>query len=130
MTLTTPFLFITLHFLQMGLTDALTFIKFPRLTFWHRLGAAALYEFFPVCYPSPCKVVGGKLHRDLVAGQDSDVVLAHLPGDVGGHDVTVLQLYSKHRIRQGLGDRPLHLDNVVFRHGSCVLESSSGLVKG
>ena len=38
------------------------------------------------------QVVGRQFHLDLVAGEDADVVLAHLAGDMGGHDVTVLQL--------------------------------------
>lgn len=60
------------------------------------------------------QVVGRKFNRDLVAGEDADIVLAHLAGDMGRHGMTVFQLDPEYGIRQGFGDRAFHLNDVVF----------------
>ena len=62
------------------------------------------------------QVVGSHLHGDLVSGQDTDVVLTHLSGDVRGHDVTGLELHAESSVRQGLDDFAFHLDRIFFRH--------------
>src|SRR5687768_6273180 len=62
------------------------------------------------------QVVGRELHGDLVAREDADVVHAHLPGNVSQHDMTVLELHSECRVRQGLDDFTLHLDRLFFGH--------------
>src|SRR6478609_2656372 len=67
--------------------------------------------------PTPGEVVGGELHLHLVAGEDADVVHAHLPGDVRQHLVAVLQLHPEHGVREGLEDRAFEHDGVVFRLG-------------
>ena len=62
------------------------------------------------------KVVWRELNGDAVAGEDADVMFAHLARDVRGHDVTVVELNAEQGIGQGLDDRPLHLDVFFFRH--------------
>ena len=54
---------------------------------------------------------------ELVAGEDANVSLAHFPGDVGGHNVPVLEFHAKSRIRQRLGDDALHLYGFFFGQG-------------
>ena len=53
----------------------------------------------------------------LVTGEDSDIVLAHLAGDMSGYYVAIFQLYSEHGVRQGFDDLAAHFDVVFFRHG-------------
>src|SRR5688572_29377799 len=62
------------------------------------------------------QIVRRQFHGHLVAGQDADVVHAHLPGDVPEHDMAVLELHSECCVRQGLHDLALHLDGFFFRH--------------
>src|SRR5690606_26233074 len=62
------------------------------------------------------EVVRRQLDGDRVAGEDTDVMLAHLAGDVSGHDMAVLQLDPEHGIGQGLDDFALHLDRLFFCH--------------
>ena len=62
------------------------------------------------------QVVRRHLDGDLVAGEDADVVLAHLSGDVRGHDVTGLQLHAESSVRQSLDDFAFHLNRIFFRH--------------
>ena len=76
----------------------------PRLS--PAVGDAALAE-----------VVGGDLDGDAVAAQDADVVLAHLAGDVGGHDVAVFEFHAEGGVRQRLHDGAFHLDVLFFCHG-------------
>src|SRR6186997_2501976 len=66
MTMVLPCRLITRQRSHMGLTDALTFICFLSVS---------------VGDSSASEVVGRQLDLDLVAGEDADVVLAHLPGD-------------------------------------------------
>ena len=60
------------------------------------------------------QIVGGHLDGDLVAGEDADVVLAHLARDMGGYDVARLQLDAKRSIGQGLDDLALELNCLFF----------------
>src|SRR6476469_6227293 len=62
------------------------------------------------------QVVGRQLHRHLVAGQDADVMHPHLARDVSQYHVSVFQLHSEGRIRQGLENLALHLYRVFLRH--------------
>jgi hypothetical protein len=62
------------------------------------------------------QVVGSHLHGDGITGEYADVVLAHLAGDVSGHDVAVLQLHAESRIGQSLRDFAFHLDRVFLGH--------------
>ena len=66
----------------------------------------------------PRQVVRGQLDGDLVAGQDADVVHAHLPGDVAEHNVPVLQLHPKRGVGQILENLALHLNDVVLCHSA------------
>src|SRR5206468_12564795 len=68
--------------------------------------------------PSSGQVVGRELDLDLVAREDADVVLAHLPGDRGQDRlVHPVDLYPEHRARERLDDLALHLDFLFFlRH--------------
>ncbi len=62
------------------------------------------------------EIVGRQFDGHFIAGQDADVVLAHLAGNVRGHGVTIFEFYAEHGVGQGLGDRSFHLNHVVFRH--------------
>src|SRR4029450_8125170 len=85
----------SLRFSQIFLTDGLTFM---------------LLLLVPVGDPAAIQVVRGELDDDAVAGEDADVVHAHLPGDVGQDLVPVCQLHPEHRVREGLDDGALDLD--------------------
>ena len=63
--------------------------------------------------PTSLEVIRRQLHEDLVARDDPDEVHPHLPGDVRQHRVAVLELHLEHRVGEGLGDRALHLDDVL-----------------
>ena len=47
------------------------------------------------------EVVGRHLNLHLVAGEDFDVVHAHLPGDMGDNLVSVFQFDAEHSIAKG-----------------------------
>src|SRR5690349_6114916 len=63
------------------------------------------------------EVVRAQLHHHAVLGEDPDVVLAHLAGDVREDLVPVGQLDAEHRVRERLHDAALDLDDsVLLRH--------------
>ena len=62
------------------------------------------------------EIVGRHLDGHLVAGENADVVLTHLSGNMGGHDVTSLQLHAESSVRQSLDDFAFHLNRIFFRH--------------
>src|SRR5215469_17584485 len=66
------------------------------------------------------QVVGRQFHGYGVTGQDADVVLAHLAGDMGRHHMAISQFYPESRVGQGLGDLAFHLDRIFFGHGACI----------
>src|SRR2546430_1285106 len=65
--------------------------------------------------PPSHRGASGKTHRHSISLQDPDVVLAHLPADVGQHLVPVLELHAEGRVGKHLGDRAHHLYRVA-RH--------------
>ena len=56
----------------------------------------------------------------LVAGQDANVVLTHLSGNMGYDLMAILELNSEHGIWQGVDDRAFHRNDVFFCHGFCM----------
>src|SRR5262245_66496857 len=73
-------------------------------------------------YDAPARqVIRGELDRHLVAGQDADIVHAHLPRDMPQDDVSVFQLHAEGRVGESLHDLPLHLDHVFFGHSSFLI---------
>lgn len=82
----------------------------------------------PVDDAATGQVVGAELHDHPVLGEDADVVLPHLSGDVREHHVPVAQLHPEHCVRKGLDDRSLDLDDAVLLSHvpPSVLSRSSG----
>lgn len=66
----------------------------------------------PVGDPAASQIIGGEFDDYPVAGEDADVVLAHLPGKVTEHLVAVLELDHEHRVRQGFMDTTIDVDGV------------------
>ena len=60
------------------------------------------------------EVVRSQLHLDAIAGEDTDVMHAHLSADVREHFVTVLELDPEHGVRERFGDGPLEDDGIFF----------------
>ena len=54
--------------------------------------------FVTECYTAFGEVVGRHLYLDFVAGENLDVMHAHLSGYMGGDFMPVLQLDAEHRI--------------------------------
>src|SRR3954469_646245 len=97
--MTTPWRRMVLHFSQIFLTDGLTFM---------------VLLLVPVCDPAAVEVVGRELDDHAVAGEDADVVHAHLPRDVREDLVAVGELDPEHGVREGLDNRALDLDGTVL----------------
>ena len=66
------------------------------------------------------QIVGRLLHSHFVAGQDANIVHAHLSRDMSEYDMAVFELDPKGRVGEVLLHLALHLDHVLLRH-SCVL---------
>ena len=72
------------------------------------------------------QVVHRQLHGHAVAGQDLDVVHAHLAGNVGEDGVAILELHLEHRVGQGFEYRALEFD-YIFLSQKLLLQN--GLIK-
>src|SRR6266516_4620772 len=93
MTMVVPCRLITRQRSHMGLTDGLSSLAVP------------------VCDPTAVEVVGAELDLDLVAREDPDVVLPHLPGDGREHGVaTPVELHPEHRAWERFDDLAFNLD--------------------
>jgi hypothetical protein len=74
--------------------------------------------------PSFAEIVRGEFHRDFIAGQNADVIFAHLAGDVRRNYVTVFEFDPEHGIGQGFCNGALHLDMVLLGHQMPVVVNS------
>lgn len=101
LTLKTPFRRMTLHFEQIGLTDARTFIS----------GTPLLKA---IGDPTSREVVRRQLESHFVSRQYFDVMHSHLAGNVRKNLVPIFELNAKHSIGQRFQYRSLYLDNVFF----------------
>ena len=75
-------------------------------------------------------VVGGHLHFDAVANDESNEAFAHFTGDVSEDFVPVLELDFEHGAGKNVGDRAFHFDFLLaFRtrlfSGSRALEATT-----
>ena len=68
----------------------------------------------PVRDATPGEVVGSEFHLHLVAGEDADVVHAHLAGDVGQDFVPVVERDLEHCVRKRFEDLALEHDRVFL----------------
>jgi hypothetical protein len=66
--------------------------------------------------PAFGEIVWCELHGNLVAGQDTDVVLSHLARDVRNHGMPVYKLNFKRGIGKRVDDTTFHLNGILFRH--------------
>jgi hypothetical protein len=85
--------------------------------------------FFAVDDSSAGKIVGGKRDLDLVAGDDADIVLAHLARKMGEYDVAAaLELHPEHGVGKGFPNDALYLYGFFFGHGLSLenMENSLG----
>lgn len=64
------------------------------------------------------KVVNGNFYRNLVSGENFNIIHAKLSRNVGGNDVPVGKLNLEYGIRQSLYDRTLEFYNVVLRQNN------------
>src|ERR1700712_5017895 len=117
----------------MGLTLGLTFIVF--LFRCLRYGFDALVElvetsrYFPALLvavddAATGQVVWAQFYDHAVLRKDSDVVLTHLPRDVGKYSVSVGQLNAKHCVGQSFDHCAFDLDDTVF-FGHCLFVAIS-----
>lgn len=72
------------------------------------------------------QVVHRQLHGHAVAGQDLDVVHAHLAGNVGEDGVAILEFHLEHRVGQSFEHRALEFD-YIFLSQKLLLQN--GLIK-
>jgi hypothetical protein len=79
----------------------------------HGLDGRTYFHFsspMPVGDSTAVEVVRAQFDLDLVAREDPDVVLPHLPGDGREHGMAPVQLHPEHRARERFDDLAFNLD--------------------
>ena len=90
----------TLHLSQIFFTDALTFITLL---------------FVAVHDAAPGQIVGAKLNRYPIAGENADEIFPHTSRNVRQNLVLVFKLDFKHRVGQRLNDSCHYFNRVFLR---------------
>jgi hypothetical protein len=94
-------------------TDDLAFVA-NRLHAGLDLHARSLVLLVAVDDAASGQVIRRQLHHYAVLRKDPDVVLAHLPRDVGKDEVTVRKFHTERRVRQCLNHSALNLDDAIL----------------
>ena len=74
--------------------------------------------FSSPCDSSLCKVVYGNFDRNLISGENFNIIHAKLTRDMSSNDVPIGKLNLEYGIRQCLYDRTLEFYNVVLRQNN------------
>ena len=87
--------------------------------FAHGLHGRSDFHLLYLLLASPGDAAAGQivrrhLHRYLVAGKDPDKVHPELTGNMCQDDVAVADIHLEHRVGQGLNDRALEFNYIVF----------------
>ena len=87
--------------------------------FAHGLHGRSYFHLFYLLLASPGDaaagdIIGGHLHRDLVAGKDPDKVHPEFAGNMRQNDVAIADIHLEHGVGQGFNYRALEFDYVVF----------------
>ena len=102
MTITRPLRRMTLHLSQIFFTLGLTF-TIRLLFFLYYFFIAICFLLFVLLVPvndsTSCEIVWTQFYNHTIFRQDADVVLSHLPADVGENFVSIGELDAEHRIR-------------------------------
>ena len=79
-----------------------------------------------------CQVVGRHLNSNLIAGENSDKIHPEFAGYMCQDNMPVSDVYLKHRVGQGLYNRSLEFNYIVFSQSDLtsktVLQISSAIV--
>ena len=109
MTMTLPFLLMTLHLSHIGLTLGLTFIFLSSEL------------FVPVNDSALREVVGRHFDFYSIPFEDSDVVDAELSAEVCQDDMTVGEFDPELRFGQNFDYLTFRFDDIGFGHKSCLV---------
>jgi hypothetical protein len=96
----------TLHLLQIFLTEALTFMMTP----------PPCPLFPPVHDPAPSQIIGGELNGNLITRENLNEMHSHFSGNVRENTVPVVQFNPEHGVGQGLHHRSFHRNDIFFGH--------------
>src|SRR5689334_11315283 len=90
----------------------------PAAKIWPALlrGGAGSVAFMAETDASPLQVVRRHFHDDAVAYTRSNAEFAHLARRVSEDLMVVIEFHPKIAIGQNLGDRPVKLEQLFFRH--------------
>ena len=86
-----------------------------------RSGRARLFR--PENDSALSQIVYRYLHRELVAGEDLNIVHSHFPGYMGSDHMSVGKLYLKHGVRKCFRDHAFKFDHIVFSQNNPSFES-------
>jgi hypothetical protein len=103
MTITRPLRRMTLHlsqiFFTLGLTFTIRLLFFFLLLYYYVFTTTCLLLLVPVNDSTSSEIVWTQFHDHTIFRQDADVVLSHLPADVGENFMSIGELDAEHRIR-------------------------------
>src|ERR671919_414682 len=70
--------------------------------------------------PTAGQIIRRHFHRDAIARQDANAILAHAPGGMGENLMLVLKLHAKHGVGQHFGHGAAELDQVLLGHPASI----------
>jgi len=85
---------------------------------------------FPIDDSPLGQIIWRELHDNPVSAQNSNVILAHLPRNMGCDDVIVVQFHPKRCVRQCLQDSAIHFNLIFFRQNIRLFPRPSSVIPG
>ena len=85
---------------------------------------------FPIDDSPLGQIIWRELHDNPVSAQNSNVIFAHLPRNMGCDDVIVVQFHPKRCVRQCLQDSAIHFNLIFFRQNIRLFPRPSSVIPG
>ncbi len=73
-----------------------------------------LWLFCAIGDPATAEIIRGQFNRHSIPGQDPNVIFAHFPGNMGEHNMTIVELNPEHGVGKWFNNGSFDFNGFFF----------------